>query len=386
MQVRALMRLFGDDALGHSVLRNFDLVAANSAGSLVLAGLVEDLPLSEILLYFLDNDKRSSIFSPTMKTSDDIIRTLIGLGPKYSANAKLPAIQRLLPKTGNLLLDGITKGVNGPSGLPIHLLIVAFDYDVNRAVFFRSAMASGKGWGEGEPAQVTLADVVHASTNAPVNYFDAPATFPFVSDQFWDGGITGCNNPTVVAVVEAAVLGHAPIDLRVLSLGTGSVSKPLAVVGAPPSPYETPRSISTLPNDIKKLAMAILDDPPDAASFIAHVLTGGAEGLPNAVVSRIVRMSPLVTPVKDATEAWIAPAGMTAATFAYLSNIDMDAQIPYDVILLDEYCTAWLGDYAPNQPIRANGRTSDPNNPEIGYAKFSSALNAWRVLFPIAQA
>jgi hypothetical protein len=76
---------------------------------------------------------------------------------------------------------------------------------------------------------------------------------------------------------------------------------------------------------------------------------------------------------------------MTAAIFEYLSNIDMDAQIPYDVILLDEYCTAWLGDYAPNQPIRANGKTSDPNTPEIGYAKFSDAFAAWRMLFSDAQ-
>jgi hypothetical protein len=35
-----------------------------------------------------------------------------------------------------------------------------------------------------------------------------------------------------------------------------------------------------------------------------------------------------------------------------------------------------------NHPIRMNGDTLDPQNPEIGYATFSEALAAWRALFP----
>jgi hypothetical protein len=42
----------------------------------------------------------------------------------------------------------------------------------------------------------------------------------------------------------------------------------------------------------------------------------------------------------------------------------------------------WLVDKAPNQPIRMRGGTFDPQNPEIGYAKFSEAKAAWRALFP----
>ena len=38
IEVRTLITLFGENATGHQVLRNFDLVAANSGGSLVLAG------------------------------------------------------------------------------------------------------------------------------------------------------------------------------------------------------------------------------------------------------------------------------------------------------------------------------------------------------------
>jgi patatin-like phospholipase/acyl hydrolase len=51
IQVRALMALYGESKTGHQILRNFDLVAAHSGGALVLAGLVEDLPLGEILQF-----------------------------------------------------------------------------------------------------------------------------------------------------------------------------------------------------------------------------------------------------------------------------------------------------------------------------------------------
>lgn len=385
IEVRALMSLYGKDATGHQILRNFDLVAANSGGSLVLAGLVEDLPLSEILQYFMDETKRRSIFSPTANVGDEVLRAIFHMGPKYSASAKLPAIERLLPKTGDNPLDGSMKEVIGPAGSPVHLLIIGFDYDRNRAVFFRSAPASSPVWGDGQPTDVTLAGAVHASTNAPVNYFDAPAALPLAPDRFWDGGITGCNNPALVALVESVVLGHAPEDIHILTLGTGTVSLPLAPVAGPVSPLETPRSESSLKADLIKLAGAILDDPPDAATFIAHVMTGGSAGLQAPVVSRVVRMSPLMSPIPSKGK-WSPPKGWSLARFRYLCSIDMDAVVQSDVSYIDDYCSSWLQDSAPNQPIRANGDTFDPRNPEIGYAKFSQAAAAWRQLFPPIQA
>jgi hypothetical protein len=386
IEVRTLMALYGEGATGHQVLRNFDLVAANSGGSLVLAGLVENLPLGEILRYFMDENKRRSIFSPTTSLGDAVLHSTLGIGPKYSASAKLPAIERLLPRTGDSPLAGSTNSVVGPSGAPVHLLIVAFDYDRNRAVFFRSASAAKPGLGEGQPAEVSLAGAVHASTNAPVNYFDAPAALPGAADRFWDGGIAGCNNPAVVAVVEALVLGHPAEDIRVLSLGTASVSLPLAAVGAPGSPLAAPRPNSSLGSDLKKLATAILDDPPDAATFIAHAMTGGNATLRAPLISRIVRMSPLVSPLRAAGGTWTPPAGWSVAQFQYLCNIDFDAVVQTDIAYIDDYCTFWLTDRAPNQPIRMNGTTSDPHNPEIGYATFSEASAAWRELFPLVAA
>jgi uncharacterized protein len=384
IQVRTLMALYGTDATGHQVLRNFDLAAANSGGSLVLAGLVENLSLNEILQYFMDEHKRRSIFSPTTSIGDAVLHSVLGVGPKYSARAKLPAIERLLPATGDKPLAGGMNGVIGPNGLPVHLLIVAFDYDRNRAVFLRSASAGKPGWGEGQPASVSLAGAVHASTNAPINYFDAPAELPGAADRFWDGGITGCNNPAVAAIVEAVVLGRQPSYLHVLSIGTASVSLPLAPVGAPPSPLEGQRGNPSLVTDLSKLATAILDDPPDAATFIAHTLIGGNTGVQPPVVSRVVRMSPLISPLPGGDGTWTPPAGWSVAQFQYLCNIDTDAVMQTDVAYIDDYCTFWLTDRAPNQPIRSNGTTFNPQNPEIGYAKFSDATVAWRILFPLA--
>ena len=53
IQVKALIDLYGAACHGHDVLKDFDMVAANSGGSIVLGGLVENLPLSQ-LLNFLD--------------------------------------------------------------------------------------------------------------------------------------------------------------------------------------------------------------------------------------------------------------------------------------------------------------------------------------------
>lgn len=382
IEVRTLIELFGANATGHQVLQKFDLVAANSGGSLVLAGLVEDLSLQQVLQYFMDETNRRSIFSPTSMVGDDVLRAILGIGPKYSAIAKLPAIERLLPETGDEPLAGCVNSIIGPSGSPVHLLIVGFDYDRNRAAFFRSAAASSPSWGDGQPTDISLAGAVHASTNAPVNYFDAPAVLPSAPDRYWDGGITGCNNPAVVAVVESLVLGHSPQDIRVLSLGTATVSLPLAAFGVPASPLEAPRPNSSLPNDLKKLATAIVDDPPDAASFIAHAMTGGTSGLQAPIVSRVVRMSPLISPLPAASNTWTPPVKWSVAQFQYLCSIDMDAIAPTDVTYIDDYCTSWLRDEAPNQPIRANGSTFDPWNPEIGYAKFSDAKAVWTQLFP----
>lgn len=381
IEVEALIALYGRDKKGRDVLADFDMVAANSGGSLVLGGLVENLTLEALREYFRDETKRRSIFSRTSSFGDRLLSEVTGLGPKYSAEAKLPALERLMPQTGDTPMTEVVKDIKGPGGKDVHLLIVGFDYDHNRATFFRSAAAEATGsaterakWGSGAPATATLAQAIHASTNAPVNYFDGPADLPDCDERYWDGGITGCNNPVLAAVTEALVMQQEANRIVALSLGTGTVRLPLAGHGAKPSPYEAERVDPNLVTDLRKLATSILDDPPDAATFIAHVMTGGPKGVQPPADSRIVRLSPLVSPVKDAAGKWTAPEGMTAAQFKFLCGLDMDAVEQHQVAAIADYAALWIADKAPNQPIRADGDTLEP---EIGFGRFSQARAAW---------
>ena len=384
IEVRALIALYGKDTLGRQVLADFDLVTANSGGGIVLGGLLEDLALGDIASYFQDEKKRKSVFSPTGSWGNWILRNIAGIGPKYNAVAKLSALRRLMPKCGDIPLSEVASGVRrGGAADDLHLLIVGFDYDRNRAKFFRSTQAGStapgakSAWGQGDATTVTLADAIHASSNAPVNYFDGPAIFPNQAGRYWDGGLTGCNNPVLVGVTEAVVLGQKPTDIVALSLGTASIALPWPKPGDAPSPYLQTPSDNGVVADLRKLATAILDDPPDAATFLAHVMTGSGAGLPAPAKSRIVRMNPLVSPVPDATGSWIAPGGMTMAQFKYLANLDMDAVDQQQVDAIAGYAELWIQDKAPNQPIRMN---SDTLKTELGDDRFSGARASWNAI------
>ena len=378
IQIKALIALYGESTSGQNVLEDFDLVAANSGGSIVLGGLVENLKLGEILAFFQDQTKRQSVFSPTHSFGDQALRGLTGFGPKYSAENKLSALQDVLPAKGSIPFDRVVEGVRRPgSNENVHLLIIGFDYDRDRATFFRSSEASGPAWGTGETPNITLAEAIHSSTNAPVNYFDAPATFPDRPGRYWDGAIAGCNNPVLAAVTEAIVKGQNPTDLAVLSIGTGSVALPWPQPGQTSSPYVQQIVESGLVTDLHKLATSVLDDPPDIATFLAHVMTGSGIGLQRRPAdSRIVRMNPLISPVNNAG-TWRAPGSMSAAQFTYLATLDMDAVEQPQVDAISDYGDLWLQSVAPNQPIRMNGDTLDR---ELGQTTFQNAVAAWNAI------
>ncbi|MEI9914701.1 MAG: hypothetical protein WDN29_01510 [Methylovirgula sp.] len=131
------------------------------------------------------------------------------------------------------------------------------------------------------------------------------------------------------------------------------------------------------------MASAILDDPPDIATFIAHTITGGTSGLKAPLDSRIVRMNPLVSPWPMAeTHEYRLPAGWSPKEFNDLSTTGMDAVQQDQIELIDKYCATWIANDAPNQAIRANSSKFDPWDPEIGFARFDKAKAAWEILFP----
>ncbi|MFP5210020.1 MAG: patatin-like phospholipase family protein [Acidobacteriota bacterium] len=369
IQVMALMDIYGADATGHEVLRHFDLVAANSGGSIVLGCLVENMPLSQTLAFFLSLEKRKSIF---------VEKFHLPYTPKYKTVVKFKGLQASLPQRGEWLLPQAAADIpSANTNRPVHLLIIGFDYDRNCARFFRSAPATGAAWGNGDAAQVRLVEAIHASTTAPVLYFDKPAKFPSEpARRYWDGAVTGCNNPVLAAVTEAIVLGHAPDAVAALAIGTGTVSCPPAPAGAPPEVFYATREEPGILPDALKLASAIVDDPPDVASFLVHVLTGGQDGVPAPADSRVVRMSPMISPVRNAAGDWTLPQGMNVDQFSVLANLAMDAVKQEQVLAIQMLAQLWLDDHVRNQPIRMNGNLKL----ELGQDWYSQAKAAWKTI------
>ena len=378
IQVMVLMKLYPGDPTGNEVLSDFDLVAANSGGSIVLATLIENYKLSEIFAFFNSLEKRQSVFSKTDSVENDIVRAVAHVGPLYSTDQKLAGLRAALPNSGGIALPQAVAPIKGnATGAPVHVLITSFDYDRNRAVFFRSSDTSSEQWGVGDETGVALAEAVHASSTAPVNYFDKPATFSSSTSRYWDGGIAGCNNPVLAAVTEAIGRQQEPKNIVALSIGTGSVVLPCQDPGEPASPYLTPRNNPGIITDLKKLATSIVDDPPDIATFLAHVMTGSGADLNGPLaVSRIVRLNPLISPIKEGGH-WIGPGGMQSIDFTKLATLTLDAVAQDDVDAITSYAGKWISDVAPNQPIRMDSATLAC---ELGQDKFSAALAAWQAI------
>lgn len=373
IQARALMEIFGQSTPGRVVLSNFDLVAANSGGSIVAAGLAADMSPAQIYSFFLNEDSRKSVFAEKW---DAELSRILGIGPRYRTDAKLDGLRKALGETGNTQLGDLSALVKRQSG-KTHFLITSFDYDRQRAVFFRSDPSSAARSSASYPMP-TLAEAVHASSTAPVNYFDEPAVFPGSEDsrRFWDGGTAGLNNPVLAAVTEALAYGNPRDGILALAIGTGSTCLPLESAEVHPPLAVSPETTSAI-EDIKKLSKTIVDDPPDAATFISHVAMGqplsSTDGKPPR--GNLVRLNPLIQPVKS-NGAWVLPQGLNEEEFEKLAKMDMDAVDQDDVDLIVKFCGLWLEDKVPNQPIRSG----QDFQCDIGHPLFSAAVSHWNSL------
>jgi uncharacterized protein len=375
LEAMALADLFGADTRGQEILARFDLVAANSGGSLVLAGLASDWTPGRIMQMFLDGTTRNAIFAPLPFWKRLNPMRIAGLGPKYSAAGKLEALNRIMPLAA-LTLPEVRDQIARERGRSPHFLIIGLDYDRRRAAFFRSNVASSAS-SSSRPLCPTLAEAAHASTNAPVNYFDGPAEL--IGRRFWDGAVAGYNNPTLAAVVEALAAEHAPEEVTVLSLGTGSDQRPAQGQGGGAGggagltpPMAVARNNPSLARDVGKMATAILDDPPDAASFIAHVVLK-KRGVPTGVEpSPIVRMSPSIRPLFDGTR-WHWPACFSPEEWKTILDVEMDATRDSEVALIRRLGEEWLKGNVPNEAIRASSEFKI----EIGHATYPEAKRAW---------
>lgn len=392
IQVMALIDLYrsgGALLTGHHVLRDFDLAVADSGGSLVLGGLLKDLPLTEILKWFEDVETRRALLPrlPRMGSSGSrLARRLSGVAPRYSGPRKLSALRALLntdagePGLGDVTLDAAKTRLR----LSTQILLTAFDYDRGREVFFRSNPKS-RAASFATPAIATIAEAIHASTQSPIDYFDGPAAVSR-GRRCWDGAVAGFHNPVLAGIAEVLANGVEASAIRVLSIGSGGVVLPLAGGN---EDFETAKLVQPRPRpgragDLRRLAAAMIEDPPDPMSLIAHLTLGQAvPASPDASVATgtLVRMNPLLQPIRT-PGGWVRPAGLNEADeggdeFLRLRQIAYDTVDEGEIALIRKFCRLWLNDAVVNQPIRANADTFDC---EIGHRWYSEAKAQWQTL------
>ena len=392
IQAMALEKIYGDIP-GHEILAKFDLVVANSGGSLVAAALAEGLRPTEIRALIKNETIRRGIFSSLSFLEEDLLEHIANLediGPKYSAERKLKGLNAALPKTTGLYMSELPALISTGAHVT-HFMICGFDYERERAVFFRSDRNSkAQGWKIEQSFDPTVKDVykdvylheaIHASSNAPVNYFDKPAEFAYRGDTensyFWDGAVGGFNNPILVAIIEARCNGINNDDIRVLSIGTGNNFLPLlasdSAIGCEYPWLAIPFEKPSLLKDIPKLAKSILSDPPDSDTFIAYTML--FPDLPRKQ-NRFVRLNPLVQPIKrimDGKEQWTVPEGFISEEFYRLILMDMDAIAQEDVLLIEKFCEQWFIGNIKNQPVRAGSQLECI----LGHPYFEEGMNAW---------
>jgi len=398
IQVKCLRKLFAEtfnnpDPTGHEVLAEFDLVSANSGGSLVAAAMAENLRLSEIEKIFDDAKLRNKVFSRLSffeKSLLSSIARIFKIGAKYATKRKHLALKEILPGIAKIDMMDIPAHIASNGAIKTQFLIIGYDYYRNRAELFRSDCDSMAATSVIErklkklPAQpaspsdcmVTLVDAIHASSTAPVNYFNEPATF-LVNNKpkyYWDGGVTGNNNPVLVAVTEAICNReqYQIEQVQVLSIGTGSVSQ-LQYDEEIPVKYDELKAKHESPGlikDIQKMGTSILNDPPDTAAFVAYMILNPS--MPAQPVD-FIRMNPALRPVlidDAAGKHWDLPAGINQDEYAKLNAMDMDAVADDEVALIKKLCDNWLnGQGVPNQSIRSNSSL----NCLIGHANFETA-------------
>jgi len=390
LQSMALKEIYRNTKVGtkcKDILQQFDVVVSNSGGSLMLAAMIElyEKDIDEVTNLFLSEVVRKKVFSKLKwyeKNGFEHMATALGFGPQYKTSRKISALEELLPETAKVPLTAL-KLIR--KDLPENIIFCGFDYDRNRATFFRTNSAS-KSQPYTNQHEVSLAQAIHAASNAPIKYFDEPATFKInnVLHQLWDGAVGGNNNPVLIGITEAlALFDHARLDfhkLQVLSIGTANNLLPVKGFTITDN-AESPVLIKTiekpkLSGAIEKMATSILSEPPDAANYMAHMFLGGKAD--EHAVPGIIRLNPLLQPVYSPVQnKWKYPEQLDAdgrAIFESLLNLDMDAIEQKDVDhirLLGEW---WCNDFIVNQAIRVDSYKLQCN---IGHATFSQAKLEW---------
>lgn len=374
-----------DDAI--KFLSNFDLIIANSGGSLALAALITFKSFSKSIDQFSDPVLRKKVFNIRPTSIKGGIFKYIFSGPRYSAEKKREGIKNIL-NGSNIYLTEIPNSVNWDK---THIVICSFDYERERATFFRSNIQSKANShiisGKGIFKDISLADAVHCASNAPVQFFDKPAYADFSDNtkgRYWDGAVGGYNNPSLAGITEALANDISLDDIRLLSIGTGNLL-------LPPKPAQSNSKKNNLKpffsnNDkgegmftaIKMMSTSIIAEPPDSASYTSFLLL---DCLKRKNVNCYIRMNPVISPEINEKGEWDYPGiyNKSHDEFDKLLKMEMDAYLEEDFKLICKLTEHWLSDLIPNQAIRVNSSLQPLIDQKSGYSYghgfFSKALN-----------
>ncbi|MBU2902679.1 patatin-like phospholipase family protein [Maribacter dokdonensis] len=356
MQLLTLKDRYGN-MNGHQILNKFDLVIANSGGSIVLAALAEDYSIDKAISLFKEEKNRAAIFHKNRFKDRYFPVDYLGLfnagfGPKYSTKRKKEAFEHLFPQIDKIQMNELPKHIGKDS---LKIIVATYDALNNRAKFFKSFSNHSA-----TDDSVRLTQAINASSNAPVQYFDFPARFKAQgSDIFyelWDGALGGFNNPILAGIIEAYKLGVDLKTIRIVSLGTSNSLmsedakkdfwnwKQIALqFRRKKLRFSTWKpQLNFFKETVLHQAKTILYQPPDTANYIAMMFLKAATS--KDLNDQIIRLSPLIH-YDVHTPKEIVPL----VKDLYL--LDMDLTKDEEIDKLITCFIAWKNGDIYNQPI-----------------------------------
>lgn len=371
---------------GHQILKDFDLVIANSGGSIVLAALVEDWTIEKALTLFNDKEIREEIFSKNGFLDRffpiDYIGKLTSFGPKYSSKKKGDAFKRIFETSNKLQMNELPALIKKPN---LKIMVATYDALNNRAKFFKS-FGSGPNFDS-----VRLTQAIHGSSNAPIQYFDFPARFKAQNSEvffeLWDGALGGFNNPIAAGIIEAIKSGVPKNEIYVVSLGTSNklmsvedkedfyANKQISVQERRKKYmfWRLKYQLRFFKTSVLNQAKTILYEPPDWSNYVAYMHLFGevyANCNHNDNIKRFVRMSPLIHIDKN------TPTDM-AELLKILYGMDMNLTTDAEIEKVIECFENWKTGRILNQTIEFAVTRENEVVTTIGHSKYTDAMNAW---------
>ncbi|WP_298497676.1 patatin-like phospholipase family protein [uncultured Algibacter sp.] len=369
---------------GHEILQKYDLVIANSGGSIVLAALAENWTIDKALTLFKDKDIRESIFSEnTFKDRFfpvDYLRLLkLPFGPKYSSKQKKDSFETLFKEVNKRQMSELPAFIKNDS---LKIVVCTYDALNNRAKFFKSY-----GTESDDYDSVKLTQAIHGSSNAPVQYFDFPARFKAKNSEIyyelWDGALGGFNNPILAGIIEAFKLGVKLQDIRIVSIGTGNKLmsikeknnfwkwKQIAI-----KKRRKKLEFNSLKPQAKFFKLTVLNQaktilyqPPDTANYIAMMFLKMVSE--KTINEHIVRLSPLIHSDSSTSE-------QVEPLINKLYALDMDITKEEEIQCLLDCFAMWQKGEILNQPLEFKIKRDNDIVFINGNKDYKNGIDKWK--------